>query len=386
MPKLSKLTQLNILHVLNDGFLVSLPLLLPFLQKDLALSLTWVGFLGTVLKSFEIFLALPASYFAEKIGSLRLLVLAIFIYGIGYLFAGFSTNLLFITIAFLLAGLGFGAFHPVAFSLVDNWSKPESRGRNMGNFAAIGDIGRLGIASIVTLIAGYIGWRLTSVLYGLLAIGMFVVFIILVGVKKDQEEYEQDVVSKNRKGYSFLRGKYLLVTLTGLLDSLSSSALFVFIPFLLLYRGASVDYLGSLTAAFFVGNMLGKAGMGRMVDRFGNKRVFILAELVMAACLLMITQIPSVIAIVIVSVILGALTKGTVPVIMTMVSESLKIGDSKQRAYGFNNFIVGMASTSAPLLLGMASDAFGIKSAFYVSAIMAIVATLPVMVAQKHKL
>ncbi len=385
MPKFSRLTQLNILHVLNDGFLVSLPLLLPFLQKDLGLSLTQIGFLGTALKSFEVFLALPASHIAEKVGSLRLLLFAILVYGIGYLFTGFSVNLVFLTVAFLLAGVGFGVFHPVAFSLVDTWSKPGNRGRNMGNFTAIGDIGRLGIASVVTLIAGYIGWRFTSILYGLLAIGLFVIFAVLVGIKKD-EEPEHEVDAKNKKSFGFVRSKYLLVTLAGFFDSLSSSALFVFIPFLLIFRGASVDYLGTLTAAFFVGNMAGKAGLGRLVDRFGNRKVFFLAEVIMALCLLVMTQVPWVIAIAVVSVFLGALTKGTVPVIMTMVSESLEKGDSRQKAYGFNAFLVGMATTSAPFLLGLTSDMFGIQAAFYLSAVLAVMATVPVMATKILKL
>jgi MFS family permease len=153
----------------------------------------------------------------------------------------------------------------------------------------------------------------------------------------------------------------------------------VFIPFLLVFRGASVNYLGSLTAAFFVGNMVGKAGMGRLVDRFGNKKVFFLAEVVMMVCLLVITQVPWVIAIAAVSVVLGALTKGTVPVIMTMVSESLQKGDSRQQAYGFNAFIVGIASTSAPFLLGLISDSLGIQSAFYLSAVLAAMAIIPVV-------
>ena len=255
----------------------------------------------------------------------------------------------------------------------------------MGNFTAIGDIGRLGIASVVTFIAGYIGWRFTSLLYGSFAILLFMIFVILIGIKKD-EEPEHDEHEKNKKGLSFLSYKYLLVNLTGFLDSLSSSALFVFIPFLLIFRGATVDYLGSLTAAFFVGNMAGKAGMGRLVDKFGNKKVFFLAEIIMAVCLLVMTQVPSVIAIAVVSVLLGALAKGTVPVIMTMVSDSLEKGDSRQKAYGFNAFLVGIASTSAPFLLGLTSDIFGIQSAFYLSAVLAVTATLPVIVTKIFKL
>jgi MFS family permease len=385
MPKFSKLTQLNVLHVLNDGFLVSLPLLLPFLQKDLGLSLTQIGFLGTALKSFEVILALPAGHLAEKFGSLRLLLFAIFVYAAGYLFAGFSMNIFFLTIAFLLAGIGFGVFHPVAFSLVDSWSKSKHKGRNMGNFTAIGDIGRLAIASAVTLIAGYVGWRFASLLYGSLAMGLFVLFMLIIGPKKDNHQ-EVEVQETNNKTFSFLRRKYVLVTLTGFLDSLSSSALFVFIPFLLILRGASVDYLGSLTAMFFVGNMVGKIGMGRMVDMFGNKKIFFWAEIIMAICLLAITQFPSILVIALISIILGALTKGTVPVIMTMVSQSLEHGDSRQKAYGFNAFIVGMATTSAPFLLGITSDRFGIQAAFYLSAAVAIVATMPVLATKKLKL
>lgn len=86
LPKLkSDFFQLNFLHILNDGFLASLLLLLPFIAKTDGLNLTKVGVLGTVLNVFSIVLALPAAAIVRKMGGMRTLAIALVIYGIGFL-------------------------------------------------------------------------------------------------------------------------------------------------------------------------------------------------------------------------------------------------------------------------------------------------------------
>src|SRR5436305_11023186 len=81
---------LNILHVLNDGFQASFLLLLPFIAKDLHTNLTQIGFLGTLVNSLSVVLALPAGYVATKVGGMRTLVIALFIYALGYFVTGFA--------------------------------------------------------------------------------------------------------------------------------------------------------------------------------------------------------------------------------------------------------------------------------------------------------
>lgn len=65
---------LNILHILNDGFSASFLLLLPFIAKDIHLSLTQVGILGAITSISEMILAIPSSHITTKFGDSRVLM------------------------------------------------------------------------------------------------------------------------------------------------------------------------------------------------------------------------------------------------------------------------------------------------------------------------
>ena len=152
----SPFTSLNLLHALNDAYETNFILLLPFIAKDLELNLILVGILGSLMFSFSIILALPSAYIAVKFGGIKTLIFAVFIYGFGMLGVGFSGNYFYLLLAFVLGGIGFGLFHPVALALIAKWTSIKNRGTAMGSFSAVGDLGKIGITSSLTFIVIYL--------------------------------------------------------------------------------------------------------------------------------------------------------------------------------------------------------------------------------------
>ena len=65
-------------------------------------------------------------------------------------------------------------------------------------------------------------------------------------------------------------------------DAFSVASLFLFLPFLFQAKGFDTAIIGSLTGVFFVGNYLGKMVCGRIVELKGVKKVFLVAELLLA--------------------------------------------------------------------------------------------------------
>jgi MFS transporter, FSR family, fosmidomycin resistance protein len=387
--KNTKITLLNILHVLNDGFLVSLPLLLPFISKGLGINLAEVGILGTFLNVLGIFLALPAGYIAHKIGGLKVLVIAVLLYSIGFFGTALSTSLYMLALFFFIAGIGFGVFHPISFALVSRWSIKENRGRLMGNFTAIGDIGRIGFSTVITFLIAYIGWQLTSLSFGLLALLIFLLlyWFFVKDRQVNSEELSKPILVTKSSIIDLLKNKkFVLCSTSSAIDSLASSALFIFLPFLLIERGVEPSLFGSFTAAFFIGNMAGKTVLGRLVDTFGNLKIFIVAELLMALFIFLLANTPSLVLIVLFSIILGAFTKGTAPVVQTMIAESVEDYGNFEKAFGVKETISGSATAIAPLLLGFVAYQFGIVNAFNLSAVFALLAIIPALLATKTKM
>lgn len=372
---------LNILHVLNDGFQASFILLLPFIAKELGLNLTKVGFLGSALIVVQIFLSIPAGYMAAKFNGFILLVIAMLLYTSGFIGVSIAPTYLWLLFLFLAAGVGFGIFHPIAFALVAKWSQKGARGSQMGNFTAIGDIGRLAFTVFITQLIVFIGWRNTAFTYGFLGLVVFLFYARKFLKRREQiqigEEESLRVVKPLRLLQIILNARFILATLTGTLDSFASSSLFVFIPFLFLMRGVDVSMLGIFSGSFLVGNIAGKYLLGRSSDRFGNAKIFIIAEILMALFILLLANSTSFVLIILFSLVLGALTKGTIPVYQTMVSDSIEHHGNYEKSFGISLFVISITTTLAPILLGYISDVSGVVAAFQAAALFALLAIVP---------
>lgn len=170
---------LKLIHVFNDGYQASFLLLLPFIAKDLNISLAQIGSLGSFFYLFETILALPAGYLGEKINGKKILMIAMILYALSFFALTFAPSFSILILFFTLAGIGFALFHPIAFALVAKLTNKNNRGREMGDFMAVGELGRIGLSALLTFLAVKIGWRQTSFLYSLI---IMTIFLLLTSV------------------------------------------------------------------------------------------------------------------------------------------------------------------------------------------------------------
>ena len=366
------MANIGLLHVLNDGFLASLPLLLPFMQKDLDLGFAAVGLLSSILASAGVVLALPAARIARKFGGLRVLGMALLLYSVALILAGCATGLFSLTVSFALASIGFGLFHPIAFALVAHGSSAQDVGKKMGNFTAIGDFGRIGIAAAVTFLVAALGWRETAILYGLVPLLIFALFF-----RRPTAHVAVEAKTAAKPHGLRCSENFIFAVVAGGLDALASSSIFIFIPFLLVHRGIPTALLGALSGAFFVGNMLGKVLVGRVVDKLGCFSVFVVSEIAMAVLLFYLSSETSTALIALLSILLGAVTKGTVPVINTMVTNSVPDRALYEKAFAIVSFVGGVAAVVAPYVYGLVAERFGIIAVFHLCACLALLAIIP---------
>ncbi len=380
----NKLLTLYSLHTLNDGYYSGILLFLPFIARDLNLNLSQAGFLASLINLVTIFITLPSGYIAVKLGSLRTLFMALLIYSSSYVLLGFSNNYTILIFTFLLAGIGFGVFHSIGFAIISRISDINNRGRLIGNFTAIGDLGRIGIATLLTFFIALAGWHITAVVFGLAAFSIAIILILI----KNQNNIHQTSQNPNMnlKLLNILKNRRLLYAFSiSFLDTFASSSLFIFLPFLLLLRGAQPSLLGAFTAIYFIGNLMGKTLLGRSADKIGNTKILIFSELVMVGSIIFMTYIPSLIVIIIASLILGIVSKGTAPVFLTMITEAVQSHGNYEKVFGLNGIATGIANTLAPLVLGVISDIYGIEVAFSVMAFCALLTLFPALLFHKSR-
>lgn len=371
------LPALNILHIINDGLQAALLLLLPFIARDYGISLTAVGFLGLAVSFVGVIAALPAGEYARKIGGVRMLIFLLVFYAFGFIGAATASSLFTLWPFFVAAGIGFGVFHPIAFAVLVRMFGKENQGRRLANFTAVGEIGRVILPFGISFLVAAIGLKFTSLIYAALPLFLFAVFYYFRLPQTPALAAPIDPIKVMRIRHLFANRSFVLATVASAIDCFASTSLFVFLPFLFLTKHISIALLGPFTAMFFVGNLLGKTVLGRLTDKMNTAAVFIGSEILMAIFIVILVLVKSPVAIILVSVVLGALTKGTVPVGVAMVADTLGADAHHEKAYSINTMIVGSAITVSPLILGAVSDRFGINAAFYLSAAAALVAILP---------
>ncbi len=123
--------------------------------------------------------------------------------------------------------------------------------------------------------------------------------------------------------------------------------------------------------------MFGKIALGRLVDKFGSGRTFIMSEIMMAIFLIILAQSNMIVITVLTSVVLGIFTKGTMPILTSMVAESAEHHEGYEKTFSLNAVFAGLGTGLSPLALGYFADHLGITSVFIISAFFAVCATIP---------
>lgn len=386
---------LNIIHVIVDGLFDSVPILLSFMVLSFGAGEKEAGVIISLANTVITFAGLGTIFFSRHLGLFRTLALIVLINGIGFLTNAFSPNLYLAGVCFILGTAGFGVFHNVAFSYITKNSARSSLGKTMGDFTAIGDIGRIPLASLAGFLAafslfGFSGWRVVCFVYGLGAL-LFAGYVwFSFRSEKPEAVADNPAASVARRffpSFSLMRSRqYVLPISASVLDAFGSNQVFAFLPFLLFVKGIDPKVIGAFAFAFTAGCLLGKTAIGRLVDIFGTRRVFVVSELIMAVLLVMLLLGQDIIVVVGASLLLGAVTKGTVPAIQAIITEPISDKSKYDDIFSINSFARGIANMISPLAFGFIASVAGIKYAFAVMAIFAACAIMPVlMMEDKHR-
>jgi MFS family permease len=378
---------LNTSHIIIDGLFDSVPILLSFIVISLGAGEKETGIIISLAIMGSTLLGLSTIFFSRYLGLLRSLSLIILLYGIGFFTNAFSKNIYFTGFCFIIAVAGYCVFHNIAFTYLTANSDRNFLGRSMGNFTAIGDIGRVPFASLAAFIAaftfGFPGWRIVCLAYGLGAILFaFYIFFSSINVKTDNpESFPIAGPTRHFPSFSLLRNRqYALPIGANILDAFGSDQIFTFLPYLLFAKGIDSKIIATFALAFTLGCILGKVACGRMVDLFGTRKVFIFSEIFMALLLVILVVGHQLFIIIGASLLLGIVTKGTIPVIQTIITEPVREKHNYDDIFSISTFSRGITNMVTPLLFGFIASFFGINWIYSIMAIAVICAIIPVLI------
>ena len=378
---------LNIFHVLIDGLFESVPLLLSFMAIAWGSGEKEVGLIISLAVMASTMAGLATKPLSRRFGRLTALTWITALYGAGFLMNAFAANLYFAAGCFILATAGHTVFHSISFSYLSAATDRAGLGTALGNFTALGDIGRVPFTALTGFVAasslaGLPGWRIVSFFYGLGAL----LFSYWAGAflfsQNDSTPVEESAAAKPTKNlpdFCLLRkSRYSLPILTNCFDAFGSDRIFTFLPFLLLAKQIEPQQIGLFALLFTLSGLGGKMICGRLVDKFGARAVFLAAESSMALLLgiLVVATQPSLLLVT--AFLLGIVTKGTVPVVQTIVANAVENPAEYDDIFTLNSLSRGVTNILAPLFFGFIAAAYGVIWAYCTMGIAAGCAVLPI--------
>ena len=374
----------SLLHIVNDGYVVSLALLLPFIASALDLTYTQSGLLKAASYVAISAAQIPAGLLSESIGEILTLGLGTAWFSLSYMLLLLAFSYPITLMLILASGIGGGAYHPVGTALISNVYPPEKSGPAIGTLNFSGDVGKVlfPLLAGVLVIDPRIGWQGSLAVLGI--IGLLTSLLYLFFFRRDisarrqkaLKDREHKINEAHRRtffaNWGIKRpGQFTLYSIIGFLDIAVRNAAVAFLGFLLIKRGIKGDsvsltgYVWLMSLTFF-GGAVGKLLCGMPIRKLGAKRIILITELLMILGCYALPSVPPGWVMVLFLPIFGFMLNGTSSVIYIGLAPTF---DPLRRSRGYAlyytlNFLSAAAS---PPLFGLIGDAYGLNTIFYVA-------------------
>ncbi len=356
-------------HALHDGYTDLIYVMLPLWQSEFGLGYAALGLLRTCFSGTMAGLQIPSALLSERLGVPLVLALGTALSGIGYLVAGTSTVFGTLVLALLIGGLGSSTQHPLASALVARaYAGPRSL-KALGTYNFAGDIGKMTVPALASLLLVVMAWRPVVAILG------FAGLVAAVAIYAFTPRYAAEAAPKSEgegkaaaeaPAASRSRFGFWLLLVVGMVDSGTRMGFLIFLPFILIAKGAALPTIGLALTLVFAGGAVGKLVCAFIGARLGVIGTVCLTESLTTLGILALLPLPLEAAMVLLPVI-GVMLNGTSSVLYGSVPELV---EPEKRTRMFGIFYTGTIGSGAvsPALYGLVGDAFGVTVAICVVA------------------
>ena len=272
--------------------------------------------------------------------------------------------------ALLIGGLGASTQHPIGSALVARaFAGPRSL-TALGTYNFAGDIGKMVIPAAASMLLLVMAWRPAVAVLGALGVvaaaGIFILSPRLPGVHAAPAADPTPSEGAATEADAPLRPGFMLLLTIGAIDSATRAGFLVFLPFLMIAKGASVTTAGLALTLVFVGGAAGKLVCAYLGRWFGVVATISLTKVLTAAAMVVLLALPIEAAMVLLPPF-GAVLNGASSVTYGSVPDFV-VPAGRARAFGlFYTGTIG-AGALAPTVSGLAGDALGIPTAITIIA------------------
>ena len=364
-------------HVLHDGYTDLIYVMLPLWQAEFGIGYAALGLLRTCYSGTMASLQIPSALLSERLGVPLVLAAGTALSGIGYLVAGASVGFWTLVIALLIGGLGSSTQHPLASALVARAYAGPRAMKALGTYNFAGDIGKMSVPALASLMLVVLPWQPTVAFIGMLGLVVAVAIYFLAPrfpvdvapAASAEAKPEATSAGAPRRRFGFP-----LLLAIGMVDSATRMGFLIFLPFILIGKGAALPTVGLALTLVFAGGAVGKLVCAFIGARIGVIGTVCLTEGLTTLGILSLLPLPLEAALVVLPVI-GIMLNGTSSVLYGSVPELVEPG-KRTRMFGiFYTGTIGAGAVS-PALYGLVGDASNPQVALIVVACVCLL-TLP---------
>ena len=352
-------------HALHDGYTDLIYVMLPLWQAEFGIGYAALGLLRTCYSGTMAGLQIPSALLSERLGLPLVLAVGTALSGIGYLIAGASLGFWTLVIALLIGGLGSSTQHPLASALVARaFAGPRSM-KALGTYNFAGDIGKMSVPAAASLMLVLLPWQPVLAIMGLAGLAAAAAIFWLAPRLPAEAAGEKKLTADAKAGGGSRFGFPVLLSI-GMIDSATRMGFLIFLPFVLIAKGASLPMVGLALTLVFAGGAAGKLVCAYIGARIGVIATVCLTEGLTTAAIFALLPLPLEAAMIVLPVI-GIMLNGTSSVLYGSVPELVE-PDKRTRMFGiFYTGTIGAGAVS-PALYGLVGDALGVPTALMVVA------------------
>jgi MFS transporter, FSR family, fosmidomycin resistance protein len=360
-------------HVLHDGYSSMIYLLLPSWQTEFTLTLAQTGMLKTLYSAAMAVAQVPAGRVGERWGEKLPLVAGTLFTAAAVLALYWAVTPLVLGLLLVVGGLGASVQHPLSSSLISKTYDRTTLRTMLGTYNFAGDLGKMAIPALLTVLTAGFGWRTGTQTLGVLGLATVVVF--LVTLKPKVAEFSQaarrTTALKPRLPEPIRRRGFTALSVVGILDSATRTGLLTLLPFMLAQKGADAAAIGTALTLVFTGGAAGKFACGALATRIGIIRTVVVTKGCTALAIVLLLVLPPPFGFALMPA-LGVALNGTSSVLYGTVPE-LAASGREARAFGFFYTATIGADAVAPTFYGIAGDVIGLAGSLVLVAVVNLV-------------
>ncbi len=360
---------------LSIGVRVVYPAILPFLQEEFGISLTLAGLLLTLVWSAYALGQLPGGLLGDWYGEGNILVVSTLLSRGAIMVVASAQAVETLFLASMIFGFSTALFGPIRFTVfTDVYSKRAATA--VGLTMAAGNVGNSVLPVLAVFLAGIGTWRwgfwVTAPLF--FCVSLFLRWSVPARTAESTALLDLSPRMMIRRLVEAIRKRDILAfTLVQVFMGFTFQGFIGFYPtYLIQVKGLAPTTAASVFGVFFLSAIVLQPLAGIIQDAVGAKRTLSVAIGLFIVGLFALPVLSGVVVLVLITIVLAART-GNGVIVNTYLAEALP-ADVKGSGLGLLRTVWILIGTTAPTVIGVFGDQGMLQEAFYLLAVLAMVA------------